>query len=71
MSGASGVVTTDLTVPDAGELGLAPARTPRSYVNSWSYSGVPVLPGLTILAGLLIAIIGVAVLVHRNRLTWR
>ncbi len=70
-SGASGVVTTDLTVPDAGELGLAPARTPRSYVNSWSYSGVPVLPGLTILAGLLIAIIGVAVLVHRNRLTWR
>ena len=64
-------MTTDLTVPDAGELGLAPARTPRSYVNSWSYSGVPVLPGLTILVGLLIAIIGVAVLVHRNRLAWR
>ena len=66
-----GVVTTDLTVPDAGELGLAPARTPRSYVNSWSYSGVPVLPGLSILVGVLIAIIGVAVLVHRNRLAWR
>ncbi len=70
-AGSAGTVTTDLTVPDAGELGLAPARTPRSYVNSWSYSGVPVLPGLTILVGLLIAIIGVAVLVHRNRLTWR
>ena len=64
-------VTTDLTVPDAGELGLAPAHSPRSYVNSWSYAGVPVLPGLTILVGMLIAIIGVAVLVHRNRLTWR
>ena len=66
-----GTVTTDLTVPDAGELGLAPAHTPRSYVNSWSYAGVPVLPGMTILVGMLIAIIGVAVLVHRNRLTWR
>ena len=66
-----GTVTTDLTVPDVGELGLAPAHSPRSYVNSWSYAGVPVLPGLTILAGFLIAIIGVAVLVHRNRLTWR
>lgn len=66
-----GVVTTDLTVPDAADLGLAPVRTPRSYFNSWSYSGVPVLPGLTILVGLLIAIIGVAVLVHRNRLAWR
>lgn len=66
-----GTLTTDLTVPDAGELGLAPAHTPRSYVNSWSYAGVPVLPGLTILVGFLIAIIGVAVLVHRNRLTWR
>ena len=64
-------VTTDLTVPDVGELGLAPAGSPRSYVNSWSYAGVPVLPGLTILVGFLIAIIGVAVLVHRNRLTWR
>ena len=66
-----GTVTTDLTVPDPEELGLAAARTPRSYVNSWSYAGVPVLPGLTILVGLLIAIIGVAVLVHRNRLAWR
>ena len=70
-AGFAGTVTTDLTVPDAGELGLAPVRTPRSYVNSWSYSGVPVLPGLTILVGMLIAIIGVALLVHRNRLTWR
>ena len=66
----AGTVTTDLTVPDAGELGLAPANTPRSYVNSWAYAGVPVLPGLTILVGMLIAIIGVALLVHRRRLTW-
>ncbi len=70
-SGVPGALTTDLTVPAAGELGLAPENTPRSYVNSWSYAGVPVLPGLTILVGLLIAIIGVAVLVHRNRLAWR
>lgn len=68
--GGQGTVTTDLTVPDAGELGLAPAGSPRSYVNSWSYAGVPMLPGLTILVGFLIAIIGVAVLVHRRRLTW-
>ena len=66
-----GTVTTDLTVPDAEELGLAPTGSPRSYVNSWSYAGVPVLPGLTILVGFLIAVIGVAVLVHRNRLAWR
>ena len=70
-AGHAGTVTTDLTIPDAGELGLAPEHTPRGYINSWSYSGVPVLPGLTILVGLLIAIIGVAVLVHRNRLAWR
>lgn len=64
-------VTTDLTVPDAEELGLTPGHTPRSYINSWAYGGVPVLPGLTIVVGMLIAIIGVAVLVHRSRLTWR
>ncbi len=66
-----GTVTTDLTVPDAANLGLTPAQTPRSYVNSWSYAGVPVLPGLSVLVGMLIAIIGVAVLVRRSRLTWR
>ena len=66
----SGRLTTDLTVPNAGELGLAPTQTPRSYVNSWSYAGVPVLPGLTALVGVLIAIIGTALLVHRRRLTW-
>ena len=65
-----GTVTTDLTVPDAEELGLAPGGSPRSYVNSWSYAGVPVLPGLTILVGFLIAVIGVALLVHRRRLAW-
>ena len=68
--GHPGTVTTDLTVPAAGELGLAPANSPRSYVNSWSYAGVPVLPGLTILVGFLIAVIGVALLVHRRRLAW-
>ena len=66
----AGTVTTDLTVPAADELGLTPANTPRSYINSWSYAGVPVLPGLTIFVGMLIAILGVAVLVHRRRLTW-
>lgn len=68
--GHLGTVTTDLTMPDAGELGLAPGHGPHSYVNSWSYASVPVLPGLTILVGFLIAIIGVALLVHRRRLTW-
>ena len=68
--GRSGSVTTDLTVPDAGQLGLAPAHTPSSYVNSWSYAGLPVLPGLTVLVGMLIAVLGVALLVHRRRLTW-
>ena len=68
--GSAGAVTTDLRVPDAEELRLTPAPTPRSYVNSWSYAGVPVLPGLTILVGFLIAVIGVALLVHRRRLTW-
>lgn len=66
----AGTVTTDLTVPAADELGLTPANTPRSYINSWSYAGVPVLPGLTIFVGMLIAILGVALLVHRRRLTW-
>lgn len=65
-----GTVTTDLTVPDPEELGLAPTGSPSSYVNSWSYAGVPVLPGLTILVGFLIAVIGVALLVHRRRLAW-
>ena len=68
--GRSGSVTTDLTVPDAGQLGLAPAHTPSSYVNSWSYAGLPVLPGLAALVGMLIAVLGVALLVHRRRLTW-
>ena len=68
--GSAGAVTTDLTVPDAEELRLTPAPTPSSYINSWSYAGVPVLPGLTILVGFLIAVIGVALLVHRRRLTW-
>ncbi len=66
----SGSVTTDLTVPDAGQLGLVPAHTPRSYVNAWSYAGLPVLPGLTVLVGMLIAVLGVALLVRRRRLTW-
>jgi len=68
--GSAGAVTTDLTVPNAEELRLTPAPTPRSYVNSWSYAGVPALPGLTILVGFLIAVIGVALLVRRRRLTW-
>ena len=61
-------VTSDLTVPDADRLGLTPLHSPRGYVNSWSYGGVPVLPGLTIVAGLLLAAIGVSVLMRRRRL---
>lgn len=63
-------VTTDLTVPEAETLGLTPVHSPRGYVNSWSYSGIPVLPGLTIVAGILLGAIGVSVLMHRRRLTW-
>ena len=63
-------VTTDLTVPDADQLGLTPARSPRGYVNSWAYGGMPVLPGLTIVAGILLAVIGGSILMHRRRMTW-
>ena len=61
-------VTTDLTVPDADRLGLTPARSPQGYVNSWAYGGVPVLPGLTIVAGILLAVIGGSLLMHRRRM---
>ena len=63
-------ITTDLTVPDADQLGLTPAHSPRGYVNSWAYGGMPVLPGLTIVAGILLAVIGGSILMHRRRMTW-
>ena len=63
-------VTTDLTIPDADKLGLTPLHSPRGYINSWSYGGMPVLPALSIVAGVLLAAIGVSVLMHRRRLTW-
>ena len=63
-------VTTDLTVLEVNQLGLTPVHFPRGYVNSWSYGGVPVLPGLTIATGILLAALGVSVLMHRRRLTW-
>ena len=64
-------LTTDLTVPEADTLGLTPVHSPRGYVNSWSYGGIPVLPGLTIVAGLLVAALGGSVLARRRRLTWQ
>ena len=63
-------VTTDLTVPEVNKLGLTPVHSPRGYVNSWSYGGVPVLPGLTMATGILLAALGASVLMHRRRLTW-
>ena len=63
-------VTTDLTVPDADRLGLTPAHSPRGYVNSWAYGSMPVLPGLTIVAGILLAVIGGSMLMRRRRMTW-
>ncbi len=62
-------VTTDLTVPDADQLGLTPAHSPRGYVNSWAYGGMPVLPGLTIVAGILLAVIGGSMLMRRRSMT--
>ena len=62
-------ITTDLTVPDADQLGLTPAHSPRGYVNAWAYGGMPVLPGLTIVVGILLAIIGGSVLMQRRRMT--
>ncbi len=62
-------VTTDLTVPHADQLGLTPANSPRGYVNSWAYGGMPALPGLTILIGILMAGIGGSILMHRRRMT--
>lgn len=61
-------ITTDLTVPDADQLGLTPAHSPRGYVNSWAFGGVPVLPGLAIMAGILLAITGGSILMHRRRM---
>ena len=63
-------ITTDLTVPDVDRLGLTPEHSPRGYINSWAYGGMPVLPGLTIVAGILLAVIGGSVLMQRRRMTW-
>ncbi len=67
----TGGVTTDLTVPDANELGLVPSDSPQSYLNSVSYGGMPLLPGFVIVLGLLIAMLGVSLLIYRRRLAWR
>ena len=67
---ATGGVTTDLTVPSANELGLAP-NSPQTYVNTVSYGGLPLLPGFVTVFGLILAAVGVSVLLYRRRLTWQ
>ena len=68
---ATGGVTTDLTVPSANDLGLLPSGSPQVYVNSVAYGGMPLLPGLVIVLGLLLTMIGVSLLIYRRRLAWR
>ena len=63
-------VTTQLSVPSVDQARLAPAASPRTYVNSVRYAGTPLLPGFVILLGLLLTAIGASLLVYRRRVTW-
>lgn len=60
-------VTTQLSVPSADQVGLTPAETPRTYVNSVRYAGTPLLPGFVVLLGLLLSAIGASLLMYRRR----
>ncbi len=66
----TGGFTTDLTVPSASALGLVPGDTPRAYVNSVSYDGMPLLPGFASVLGLILIAAGASALVYRRRLIW-
>lgn len=63
--------TTDLTLPDAADLGLVPANSAAGFAaNTFRYQGIPLLPGLVTALGLTIAGVGVSLLMYRRRITW-
>lgn len=63
--------TTDLTLPDAADLGLAPANSAAGFAaTTFRYRGYPLLPGLFMALGLTVAGIGVSLLMYRRRIVW-
>lgn len=71
-AGASGDWrTTDLTLPDAADLGLVPANSAAGFAaTTFRYQGIPLLPGLVTALGLTIAGVGVSLLMYRRRIAW-
>ena len=63
--------TTDLTLPDAADLGLAPANSAAGFAaTTFRYRGYPLLPGLFMALGLTVAGIGISLLMYRRRIVW-
>ena len=63
--------TTDLTLPDAADLGLVPANSAAGFAaTTFSYQGIPLLPGLVTALALTIAGVGVSLLMYRRRISW-
>lgn len=60
--------TTDLTLPDAADLGLVPANDAAGFAaTTFRYQGYPLLPGLVMALGLTVAGIGASLLMYRRR----
>ena len=60
--------TTDLTLPDAADLGLVPANSAAGFAaTTFRYGGYPLLPGLVMALGLTVAGIGASLLMYRRR----
>lgn len=60
--------TTDLTLPDAADLGLVPANSAAGFAaTTFRYQGYPLLPGLVMALGLTVAGIGASLLMYRRR----
>ncbi len=63
--------TTDLTLPDAADLGLVPANSAAGFAaTTLRYQGIPLLPGLVTALGLTLAGVGVSLLMYRRRIAW-
>lgn len=63
--------TTDLTLPDAADLGLVPANSAAGFAaTTFRYQGIPLLPGLVTALGLTLAGVGVSLLMYRRRIAW-
>lgn len=63
--------TTDLTLPDAADLGLVPANSAAGFAaTTFRYRGIPLLPGLVTALGLTLGGVGVSLLMYRRRIAW-